>query len=121
VLDEETFLRGRHNPMEGGPKGLDIDSEHNIFVTTNEYQNLAFFDLGKVLDDAERSDGTNYDDIDVYRLGYELEVQREIQDKVNRTKAVGDQRLAALTNSMSWKVTAPLRGVMAALGKLRNG
>jgi sugar lactone lactonase YvrE len=120
VLDQETFLRGHHNPMEGGPKGLAIDSDHNIFVTTNEYQNLAFFDLTMVLDDAETAGGANHDGIDAYRLGYELEVQREIQDKVSRTKAAGDQRLAALTNSLSWKVTAPLRGVMSALGRLRG-
>ena len=121
VMDEETFLRGRHNPMEGGPKGLDIDDQNQIFVTTNEYQNLAFFDLAKVLDDAERSGGSNYDDIDAYKLDYELDVQREIQDKVSRAKAVGDKRLAELTSSVSWKITAPLRGVMSVLGKLRIG
>jgi hypothetical protein len=121
VVDEETFLRGRHNPMEGGPKGLDIDDQNKIFVTTNECQNLAFFDLAKVLDDAERSGGSNYDDVDAYNLDYELEVQREIQDKVNRVKAAGDKQLAELTGSISWRITAPLRGVMSALGKLRGG
>ncbi|MEO5759553.1 MAG: hypothetical protein ABIQ51_22170, partial [Mesorhizobium sp.] len=30
VLDEETFLRGRANPEEGGPKGLDIDRSNSV-------------------------------------------------------------------------------------------
>jgi hypothetical protein len=120
VVDEETFSRGRYNPMEGGPKGIGIDVQNKIFVTTNECQNLAFFDLAKVLDAAEESDARDTGYIDDYRLGYELEVQREIRDKVNRTKVVGDQRLTELTNSVSWRVAAPLRGVQSALRKLRG-
>lgn len=49
VLDEETFLRGRYNPQEGGPKGLDIDRLGRVMVTTNEDAPLAFFDLGTLL------------------------------------------------------------------------
>ncbi len=43
------FKRGRHNPQEGGPKGIDIDDAMNVLVTTCEYQTLAFFDLPAVL------------------------------------------------------------------------
>ena len=112
VVDDDTFLRGRHNPMEGGPKGIAIsNAEKNIFVTTNECQNLAFFDLAKILDDAERSGSSNYDDIDAYQLAYELDVQREVQNKVNLAKARGEQQLATLINSNSWKITVPLRWV----------
>lgn len=49
VMGTETFLRGRYNPMEGGPKGIDIDNEMNVLVTTSEHQPLAFFDLPEVL------------------------------------------------------------------------
>lgn len=49
VMDDEVFLRGRQNPQEGGPKGIDIDSGMNILVTTCAEQILAFFDLAKVL------------------------------------------------------------------------
>ena len=49
VVGPETFLRGRSDDRDGGPKGLDIDSGMNVLVTTSEYQPLAFFDLPKVL------------------------------------------------------------------------
>lgn len=49
IMDEPLFLRGRHNPQEGGPKGLDIDSAMNVLVATSEHQPLAFFDLPEML------------------------------------------------------------------------
>jgi DNA-binding beta-propeller fold protein YncE len=39
VMDDETFDRGRHNPQEGGPKGLvTVD---DLVVVTSEHQPLA--------------------------------------------------------------------------------
>jgi hypothetical protein len=49
VLDEETFLRGRPNPQEGGPKGLDIDATGTIMAMTCEEQALAFFHLPELI------------------------------------------------------------------------
>jgi hypothetical protein len=49
VLDEATFLRGRYNPEEGGPKGIDIDHRGNLLAVTCEHQVLAFFDLTMML------------------------------------------------------------------------
>ncbi len=49
VMDETTYLRGRRNPQEGGPKGIDIDNNMNVLVTTSEEQVLAFFDLQEIL------------------------------------------------------------------------
>jgi len=49
VMDEMTYRRGRFHSSEGGPKGIDIDSEMNVFVTTCEQQTLAFFGLPEVL------------------------------------------------------------------------
>ncbi|WP_187969601.1 beta-propeller fold lactonase family protein [Aquibium microcysteis] len=45
VLDDETYMRGRSNPAEGGPKGLDIDATGTILAITCEERNLAFFRL----------------------------------------------------------------------------
>ena len=45
VLDEATFVRGRRNPEEGGPKGLDIDRTGTIVAVTCEERALAFFAL----------------------------------------------------------------------------
>ena len=49
VLDEETFLRGRASPEEGGPKGLDIDRSNSVVAVTCEEQTLAFFALSSIL------------------------------------------------------------------------
>ena len=38
VMDETTFRRGRKNPQEGGPKGIDIDLGMNVLVTTCDEQ-----------------------------------------------------------------------------------
>ena len=49
VMDEMTYRRGRFHTSEGGPKGIDIDSEMNVLVTTCEQQTLAFFNLPEIL------------------------------------------------------------------------
>lgn len=49
TMDEATYLRGRANPKEGGPKGMDIDAGMNVLVTTCECQPLAFFDVSAIL------------------------------------------------------------------------
>lgn len=49
VLDDDTFMRGRTNIQEGGPKGLDIDRSNNVVAITCEEQTLAFFPLASIL------------------------------------------------------------------------
>lgn len=49
AMDRALFLKGQHNPQEGGPKGIDIDGQRKLLVSTCETQTLAFFDLDKVL------------------------------------------------------------------------
>lgn len=51
VLDEATFLRGRSNPEEGGPKGIDIDPRGRLVVLTCEEAPLVFFALRSFLDE----------------------------------------------------------------------
>lgn len=45
VMDDETFQRGRKNPEEGGPKGLDILADGSLLVVSCEEVPLAFFDF----------------------------------------------------------------------------
>jgi hypothetical protein len=121
VMSEEVFLRGRNNPMEGGPKGVDINNAANVLVTTNECQNLAFFDLAKILETAssQRVSGfgsqllieEGHGDPDAFALDYELHVQREAYERRNAI----DARIARLTNSSSWRLTAPLRSLISAV------
>ena len=49
AVPPHVFARGRHNPQEGGPKGIDISRGTNVLVTTCEFQTLAFFDLADVV------------------------------------------------------------------------
>lgn len=53
VMSPEVFARGRLNPQEGGPKGIDISKGTNVLVTTCEWQTLAFFDVEEVVRPAE--------------------------------------------------------------------
>ncbi len=50
VMDDTVFGRGRHNPQEGGPKGIDIDPSGQVLAVTCETLSLAFFDLSNVVD-----------------------------------------------------------------------
>jgi len=49
IMDDAVYDRGRENPEEGGPKGLDIDAGSNVLVVTSEFQPLAFFDVPALL------------------------------------------------------------------------
>jgi len=49
VLDRAAYLRGRQNPEEGGPKGIDIEARSGVLACTTEFQTLAFFDIDDVL------------------------------------------------------------------------
>ncbi|MBN9020863.1 MAG: hypothetical protein J0H08_01940 [Rhizobiales bacterium] len=52
VIDDDAFRRGRHNPEEGGPKGIDIDAGSRVIAVTCEEQPLAFFDFRAMLEGA---------------------------------------------------------------------
>jgi hypothetical protein len=120
VVSEEVFLRGRYNTMEGGPKGVDINNAANVLVTTNECQNLAFFDFAKILETASSQPSSfggqllieeEHGDPDAFALDYELHVQREAYERRNAIEV----RIARLTNSSSWRLTAPLRSLISAV------
>ncbi len=53
AMTDEAFRRGRLNPQEGGPKGIDISEDGSVLVATCESRALAFFDVGEILRVAE--------------------------------------------------------------------
>ena len=53
VMGQDVFRRGRNNPQEGGPKGLDISMDMNVLVVTSEHQTLAFFDVAAIVSTKE--------------------------------------------------------------------
>jgi hypothetical protein len=66
IMEEEVFRRGRKNPQEGGPKGIDLDKSMTVLATTCEYQSLQFLDAAAVL--AAASSGSPVVEVD-YELG----------------------------------------------------
>jgi len=53
AVTPEVFARGRLNPQEGGPKGIDISKDTNVLAMTTEFRTLAFFDVDEVVRVAE--------------------------------------------------------------------
>ena len=128
VVKDSDFLRGKalaDDGRQGGPKGLDVDRSANVLVTTCELQPLAFFDLGAILESLSlpdrghsnsppRSDKTI--DLDPIRLdlNYELEKTKELIELRDRELYLSN-KIAALCNSRSWQITAPMRSIGAFL------
>jgi len=129
ILSDEDFIRGRTNVDRGGPKGLDIDSSMSTLVTTCEIQPLAFFDLAKTLEWLSLIEASGASGLEeTLRASYErhcqdqrsLEIRYELerQQAVEREAVQLRQALAAVTNTKSWRYTAPLRAIYGFLRRL---
>jgi hypothetical protein len=142
-MDESLFVRGRHNPEEGGPKGLDIDAGSNVLVVTSECQPLAFFDVAALLERASADnpvpigspyaarlsgaiDGQMEDDL--YERSRREQKAQEVRYELNimehsnaiKTRAMEAEALVDyMRNSRSWRMTAPLRRLHSALRRIR--
>ena len=104
VMADAVFERGRHNPEEGGPKGLDIDRNSSVLVVTSECQPLAFFDVPALLQLALT--GGSAREPEALGLSHELCLMEEI-----RRMAESATEAHAMRSSLSWRLTAPLRRV----------
>ena len=102
IMDDAMFERGRHNPEEGGPKGLDIDAGSRVLVVTSECQPLAFFDVPALLQLALT--GGSACEERALDIGHELRLMHEI-----RRMAEKATEAHAMRNSLSWRITGPLR------------
>lgn len=80
VMDDKTFLRGRYNIQEGGPKGLDIDATSSVVAVSSEHQALAFFDLADVLGASAEGGSPDIGDANAER--YRDELLREVRTAV---------------------------------------
>ena len=143
IMDESLFLRGRHNPQEGGPKGLAIDAGSNVLVATSEYQPLVFLDVPALLERASAGDpvpiGRPYAaplsgalngqmDDDPYERSRREQRAREVRYELSimahsnamKTRAMkAEAMVAAMRRRWSWRITAPLRRLHSALRWLR--
>jgi DNA-binding beta-propeller fold protein YncE len=106
AVDDDTFLRGRENEQEGGPKGVDLTKDGAILVASCHQQPLAFFKIDDFM--AALSGGT-------YALSAvpELpEVQALLIERLSASRLESGSlrsELTAIRRSASWKGTAPFR------------
>jgi hypothetical protein len=112
IMDDPMFERGRHNPEEGGPKGLDIDARSNVLVVTSECQPLAFFDVPALLQLTLA--GGSAREQRILGIRHELGLVQE-----SRKMAEWANEAHALRNSLSWRITAPLRRLNATFRRRR--
>lgn len=108
IMDDAVFRRGQHNPEEGGPKGLDIDAHSNVVAVTSDSPPLAFFGVPALLQHAFA--GGSVREERILGIRYELSLMQERRRKAERAK----EEVDALRNSMSWRITAPLRRLRSA-------
>ena len=138
VMDEETFLRGRYNPQEGGPKGVDISSNMSVFVTTCAEQTLAFFDLEKILKEQKLESSipaSNSADSSLAEISRDARISREVLVRELILLANTDARMAlqkadldaahakqiqSIHQTRSWKITAPLRRAYSSFRALQS-
>ena len=128
VMDDAVFLRGRHNPQEGGPKGIDIDAGMNVLVATSEHQPLVLFDLPAILENMPPASQV----LDVeYELGILAHADRlrmridqaearaaKAEAKAAKVKAKAARAKAKagfVINGRPWRITAPLSRIYSAL------
>jgi hypothetical protein len=128
VLNDADFIDAGGTHF--GPKGIDIDNSMSTFVATCEVRPLVFFDFAEILEwkslvqrnGAHSLNGfgqalyASYErhcqNQSELEMKYELE-RINILDQSNQVVARLDHTVAALKNSRSWRVTAPLRWVSA--------
>lgn len=108
IMEDAVFERGRHNPEEGGPKGLDLDASSRVLVVTSECQPLAFFDVPALLQLAVA--GGSLREQRLLGITHELSLMQE-----RRKMAEKAREAQALRNSLSWRLTAPLRRLNSAI------
>jgi hypothetical protein len=98
VMDGETFQRGRYNPQEGGPKGLDIDRTSRVVAVTSEHQPLALFDARDVLSTAPQSPSACRSRGDGGSEATRIALLREVARvaRLQRSLASRDEELAEL-------------------------
>jgi DNA-binding beta-propeller fold protein YncE len=113
VMSDEVFARGRYNPTEGGPKGIDIDPRTGVLVATSEHLGLAFFDLAAVL---ERPADFARDEDTLRR--YELHALETVEQQRQATASAVDQ-LHTIQQTKAWRLMEPARRLYRTARRVR--
>lgn len=124
VMDNATFKRGSYNPMEGGPKGIDLDASGRILVTTCEEQPLAFFDLWQVLHSSNtwQRESTSIPAIIPWELTERVMQRHLLGMSLSKLDAARqyERKIQSIKRSYSWKMTSPFRWLGKSLRRLHE-
>jgi DNA-binding beta-propeller fold protein YncE len=118
VLSEESYLRGRTDPSQGGPKGVDITADQRLMVISCEEERFAFFDVRDLLAQSEPAESTIASEAESAReafLRYLAFDSRRVEEATAAIQRATDLQILAMVESRSWKITAPLRSAKAAI------
>ena len=116
VMDDGAFARFRTNPQEGGPKGIEVDPRTMVLMITSEAAPLSCFDVAAVVEGTWEA-GSDPDQL----LRYELDalVAREgLRSSAAATEAGVRAQLAAIEQSLTWRLTEPPRALYRSARRL---
>lgn len=122
IMSDETFARGHVRPDEGGAKGIDVDRSQRVLAITTEYQQLAFFDLGTILQEVEGAQPAEAPRAPAAAAKTDtralLLAECARMDQLHRRDLKA--RLDHLHSSDSWRMTKPLRWLGQRLRQLKR-
>lgn len=121
VLSDESFQRGSSDPTTGGPKGVDVTKDRKLMVISCHEEPLVFFDVRKSLDQRAAANTNNAAEAESTReivLRYMAFDRLKMDEATAAIRRATDLEIGMMMHSRSWRITAPLRSVTAALRKI---
>ncbi len=120
VMSEESFTRGNYDRYVGGPKGLDVTRDGRLMVISCQEKPLAFFDVRSALNQGEVAKPVDRAESECAReamLRYLASDRSRVEEATQAIRLASKLNIEKVTNSRSYKITAPLRWTLATLRK----
>lgn len=123
VLREEAFKRGNSDPAQGGPKGIDVTRDGKLMVVSCEEAPFAFFDVRGLLEPQSTLHPDNLESEAAREalLRHMVFDQTKMDEATAAIRRATDLEIGRMTQSRSWRLTAPLRQISALLRKAAPG